>query len=231
MDFTSIINQIISYIRGIFASFDSGTMSQSSVLSVVNEYINSVIETYSSSGLGINANELRTSIADEIKTTFANTENESIANEVSKETKKENSDVAYSYSRENIPTTISTQALLVINGHDYTRNIIMPSWKINSKDIYEEKTNANKKFIRTITRSRIMGTFTIAFDNTNTYSQFMSDCWNGKGSSGELACGIWVNNMNQHVSTKVYFSMEPQNQIPSMEIARFSSFEVTVEEQ
>lgn len=231
MDFTAIIDQIVSYMTNLFASFQGGTGTESTVINTVTEYINGVIEGYSSAGLGINTGELRSSIVDSIKDAFKNTENEDLANKAAEETGKETSDSAYSFSRNKIPTSVSRSSILVINNHDYSSNIIMPTWKVNAKDIYEEKTNANKKFIRTVTRTRIMGNFTVAFNDTSTYAQFVSDLWNCKGSNGEVPCKLWVNNMLSNVSTNAYFTYESQNQIPQTELNRFTSFEVTVEEQ
>lgn len=231
MDFSSIISQIISYITSMFSSLGSGTISQSSLISTVNEYINGVIETYSSTGLIGNINDLKTQVADEIRDTFKNTPNESVANSIAENTEKDNSTVAYTYSRSDIPVVYNPSSLLVINGTDYTKYIQMPTWKINAKDIYEEKTNADKKFIRTVTRTRIMGTFTIIFNEIEAYTKFLSDCWNNKGSCGELQCTLYVNNKLQNVTAKVYLTMEPKNEVPYFGARAVSGFEITVEEQ
>lgn len=135
------------------------------------------------------------------------------------------------YVHSKIPTSISKHPVFTLNGKDYSKFVIVGTYRVNSHDIYEEKTNANKQFLRRKIRNRINGAFTMLFTTPEEYSEFVSNWWNSQGNSGESRVGIWVNNMLTFKETTVYLSFEGVNDIPFLGIKKTDGLEVTIEEQ
>lgn len=227
-DFSSIVNQIISYMTGLFATFSKGGLSENSVIQTIVEYANGVIENFSEAGFDVA--ELKEEVTSGIINNFKGTEYEDLANKAANKTGND-TQTSYSYNRPSVPTVLTEHPLFEFNGVDYTKYIEAPTWRINATDIYEEKPNADKRFIRTVSRSRITGTFKMVIDDPAVYAKFVSDAWNKKGSCGEITVNIWVNNkLNYETGARVYMTFEHRYEVPLMGYKALEGMEITIEE-
>lgn len=227
-DFSSITGQIISYMKSLFSTFAQSGLSENTVVKTITEYINGVIENFT--GAGFDVGELKSSITEAIKIEFADTEFEDMADDATKDL--DQPEVPYVFNRNKIPTSIEEHPLFELNGVDYTPYIEAPTWKVNATEIYEEKQNADKKFLRTVIRTRITGTFKLVFDDIPAYEKFISDAWNLKGNCGEVTVNLWVNNMlSYRTGVKIYMTFDGHRyEVPLMGSKNMEGIEVTVEE-
>lgn len=121
--------------------------------------------------------------------------------------------------------------LFSINGEDLTQYITVPSYNINSKDIYTAWVDANHVTHRDVTRTKVSGKFTMLFDEHNEYFEFLELIKKHKGAGGYIPVSLYVNNLNTVVNVDVFMDMEPANTLPYFGIRKYDGFEVSIEER
>lgn len=125
---------------------------------------------------------------------------------------------------------ITSSPLFMIGYNHYTKFIKMPTYKVNQKDEYIERTDANGKVHRDIYRTKISGTFTLMFTDIKDYQQFMNDIRIAKSNEGYIYCTLYVNNISARAYGQFYIEMDPANELPYYGSKQVSGFEVTVTE-
>lgn len=122
-------------------------------------------------------------------------------------------------------------AILNINGVDYSGNVMVGSYSVNYQDVYSTWTDANGIDHRQIIRKKVSGSFDMMFRNKTSYDSFISHMEASKTAGGWIPCYLYVTNLNQQRSCKLYMSYEPcldrqynnsRNYVPA--------FTVTIEE-
>lgn len=121
--------------------------------------------------------------------------------------------------------------LFVINNVDYTKHITVPSWKVNSFDIYETWEDGNWVTHREKHRSKVKGTFTMYFDDITEFDNFMNALQTQKTSEGYIIATVYVTNLNTTKSGNFYIDCDPANNKPLFDKTRHDGFDVTIEER
>jgi len=83
-----------------------------------------------------------------------------------------------------------------INGHDYTKYLQDDTYKVIQNDIGKSWTDSNyKKHTHEILK--VQGSFSIAFINEETYTQFLNDInFTKNNNNGYIVCTLFVINLN-----------------------------------
>ena len=121
--------------------------------------------------------------------------------------------------------------LFVINGADLTGFIVVPSYIVNSHDIYEEYSDGNHKFRRKVIRTRISGKFSMKFSDQYNYNQVMAKFKSSKDSEGAVQATVYVNNTQEVKTSKFFIEYEAADILPFLGIKDTDALEVTIEEQ
>ena len=121
--------------------------------------------------------------------------------------------------------------LFDINGTDFTTFITAPSYKVNSLDVYEEWTDANKITHRDVVRTRVSGGFTLKFETKQEYDSFFTIYNTNKAPGGYITATLFINNLGTSLTKNVFLEMEPANTIPFFGAKSYDGFEVTVRER
>lgn len=122
--------------------------------------------------------------------------------------------------------------ILKINGTDYGTNVIVGSYKVNSQDIYSSWTDANGTDHRHVIRQKISGSFDMQFPTMGTYNAFVSHVNSSKDVAGWVPCQLYVNNISQTKSCKMFMSFSPNmTRIHNNTMNYVAEFTVEVEEQ
>lgn len=100
-------------------------------------------------------------------------------------------------------------AILNINGTNYSQNVVVGSYNVNSTDEFNSWKDANGIEHRQIIRQKVSGKFQVGFRNPSEYADFVETINSGKTKGGWIPCDLFVNNLNHSKSCKLYISMSP----------------------
>ena len=96
-----------------------------------------------------------------------------------------------------------------INGIDYSGNVVVGTYSINSNDIYSSWTDANAIAHRQIIRKKVLGSFEMAFRNMSEYQNFVNHIETSKTAGGWVPCYLFVNNLATDKSCKLFIKYTP----------------------
>ena len=121
--------------------------------------------------------------------------------------------------------------LFKINNVDYTNNIVVDSYEVNSVEVNDKYTDAGETDHYIYLRNRIKGKFDLAFKTQTDYSTFISNYNSGK-SSARNAWQITVIPNNTLVSAQVYarVTFEPKRTLTAARTDIIRQLTVTIEE-
>ncbi len=123
--------------------------------------------------------------------------------------------------------------LFIINGVlDITENIIVPSYRVNLNDKYDEWKDNNKYTHRDITAKKIEGKFELLFNTEEEYFRFMAVTKESKKSNGSYDCSVYCNNTMEVITCEMYIDFEPINIVPYIGLKKdYEKLTVTVEQR
>lgn len=121
--------------------------------------------------------------------------------------------------------------LFKIGQADFTSFITVPSYIVNSHDIYEEYSDGNYKFRRKVIRSRITGKFSMKFSSTYDFQQTLAKFQSEKDSEGAITATVYVVNTNEVKTSKFFIEFEAADIMPFLGVKDTDALEVTIEEQ
>ena len=123
--------------------------------------------------------------------------------------------------------------LFVIDGHDFTNHIKVPSYNVNMEEEYEEWKDGNYTKRREITRSKISGSFTMIFDDNDELDTFLDLVWTQKARSdgGAITATVYINNTHSVQEITAFIKFNLPNERPYFQREKLSGFSVTIEEQ
>lgn len=122
-------------------------------------------------------------------------------------------------------------ALFKVGDADFTSFIMVPSYIVNSHDIYEEYSDGNYKFRRKVIRTRITGKFSMKFSDKYSFSQVLAKFKSEKDSEGAITCTVYVVNTQEVKISKFFIDFEAADIIPFLGVKDTDALEVTIEEQ
>lgn len=121
-------------------------------------------------------------------------------------------------------------AVLNLNGVDYSGNVMVGTYKVNSTDVFDTWMDANGVNHRQILRKRVSGSFTMQFRNISKYDEFVQHVEESKTVGGWIPCYLFVNNLNTSKSCKMFVDFLPDLDRQNGARNYVPAFEVNVEE-
>lgn len=116
--------------------------------------------------------------------------------------------------------------------HDYTQNITVPSYVVNSIPKTLEWEDAdNNKHIRVVAR-KLKGSMSLRFEDKLTYQHFLDDITIPMNSAGYcIVDHLYVNNLNNHArNVKCIITIEAPNILPVIGTDSNEEIEISIEE-
>lgn len=95
-------------------------------------------------------------------------------------------------------------AILNLGGVDYSGNIVVGSYNVNSTDVYSSWTDANCVEHRHIQRQRVTGSFDMEFRTMAQYEAFVDHLKEQRNQQGWIPCYLFVNNLKIAKSCKMF---------------------------
>ena len=121
--------------------------------------------------------------------------------------------------------------LFNIAGVDLTKHIMVPTYEINQVDEYKKWTDANHIEHRECFRKRVLGKFTMKFLDKDNYFEFLELLKKYKEVGGYTSTSLYVNNLNEVITTNVFITITPTNTLPFFRNESYKGFTVTIREQ
>lgn len=113
---------------------------------------------------------------------------------------------------------------------DFTKCIRMGTYKVNSKDVYNEWVDGNYKTHRDIVRSKVKGTFSLYFTDASKEEEFFDILNSITGTGGQTPVSVYVNNHHEVRDVEVFIDIDPSNEKPYMGLNKYGGFELSLEE-
>ena len=132
---------------------------------------------------------------------------------------------------EQLETALTTsQRLFIVNQTmDLTNYIVVPSYKVNLIDGYEEWTDNNKVTHRDIVSQKAQGSFSLQFPTLEEYQAFIIEMKDNKKSNGSYDCTVFCNNTLSCLSAvEMFIDFDPPNIMPYIGAKTVDDIEVTV---
>ena len=120
--------------------------------------------------------------------------------------------------------------LFVLNGVDYTSNILNETYDVHKNDVSEEWTDADYVDHKETVRTRIEGTFTMRFRSLVQYEAFVQKIAESKASDQTFPCVIWANNTLDSNEADLFIKFAPKAVQKANLVMDYREFEVTVKE-
>lgn len=118
-----------------------------------------------------------------------------------------------------------------MGGKDYSKNITVPSYKVNQEPIYREWTDCDYVVHREIARKKIKGSFTIFFTTIEEYKQFFNYIKGNTLQDGSILVSSLVNNINEIRDYYAYIECLPVNNLPFYNAREYEGYEVNITER
>ena len=101
--------------------------------------------------------------------------------------------------------------ILNINGTDYSSNVLVGTYKVNNRDVYESWTDGWGREHRRIIRQRVVGGWSMQFKSPDEYDAFARHIRDSKTGAGYVPCYLAINNegINEMKSAQLYITFEP----------------------
>lgn len=100
---------------------------------------------------------------------------------------------------------------LEINGHDYSKNIQVDSYRVEHKPIYDKWTDAARVEHREYIRDYVEGSFQLAFISSpekNAYDDFLNDLFEVKDDDEKITVTVYVGGvLNDTRERSVFYDM------------------------
>lgn len=98
-----------------------------------------------------------------------------------------------------------------INNKDYSSNVLADSYVMNRQDVFKAWNDGNGTENRQVIRQRVMGNFSMFFEEMSKYEEFLADL---EASTDErtkaIACTVSINYpRNEEVRIQAFYSFEP----------------------
>lgn len=124
-------------------------------------------------------------------------------------------------------------AILIINGVDYSGNVIVGSYDVNSQNIYSDIwQDANARNHKPVVRQQISGTFDMQFPTMAKYNAFVGHIENSKNNEGWVQCTVFVNNLGISKSCDMFIDFKSKlTRIHNNTLNYIPEFTVELEER
>lgn len=121
--------------------------------------------------------------------------------------------------------------LFVLNDVDYTSNITVPSYKVQSEAVEKTWEDATYTNHTDFLRWRIKGSFTIYFDDADQFHSFLDALENMRGTDNYIPATFYDNYKHNEVTSYFKITVKLINNLPYYQTKKHEGYEVTVEEK
>lgn len=121
--------------------------------------------------------------------------------------------------------------LFKIGSKDFTSKITVPSYNVNGLPNSKEWKDGNHKTHRDVYGYKLKGNFTIYFDDSDEYFEFMSLIRDNTTKDGFIEVTLYDNTRNEEITTEVILSTAPANSLPYYGAKKHDGFNISIEER
>lgn len=121
--------------------------------------------------------------------------------------------------------------LFILNGIDYTKNILMSTYKVQSVPVTKTWEDVLYCKHNDLLRWRIEGTFTIYFDDKDEFDSFMTNLINARGEDNYTEATLYDNYNRNQAESRFMFQISLENDLPYYGNKKHGGYEIKVEEQ
>ena len=122
--------------------------------------------------------------------------------------------------------------LLTINGHDYTKNITVPSWAVSNLEVATTWTDGNSVTHRDVIRHRVTGQFTFKDRNGGAdYTAFLADLAAVRTNTNAYTITVYCNNTEASETIDAFLTWTPNQTRVAGGPVVMDAFIVNIEER
>lgn len=123
--------------------------------------------------------------------------------------------------------------LLSINGHDYTGNIVVPSWAVTDTEISTTWTDSLGTTHRDVLRTKVTGRFNFRGRGTTDaeYNAFIADLAAVRTAANAYTVTVFCDNTKQTKTVEAYITYAPAMTRVAGGPVYVDTFAVTLEER
>ena len=121
--------------------------------------------------------------------------------------------------------------LFLLNDHDYTSNITVPSYKVNKAKETVEWTDITKTKHKEVIRTRMQGSFSMLFETVQDLDNFIDDIENNITTGNYIHASFYDNKSRQLVEADYFIEFELQNDRPFYGVKAIDPISVNIEER
>lgn len=123
--------------------------------------------------------------------------------------------------------------LFILNDVDYTKNILMPSYKVQRQPVTKEWEDATYKKHKDLLRWRLEGSFTLYFDDVSEFQSFMTNLNNLRLISLDnyIPATLYDNDKMEQVTSYFDIKITLSNNLPYYGTKKHDGYEVEIEEK
>lgn len=123
--------------------------------------------------------------------------------------------------------------LLSINGHDYTANIVVPTWAVSDTEVTRTWTDALGTTHRDVLRTKVSGRFNFKGRGTNdaAFNAFIADLAAVRTAANAYTITVYCDNTGQTKTIDAYVTYAPAMTRLGGGPVYVDAFSVTLEER
>ena len=121
--------------------------------------------------------------------------------------------------------------LFILNGHNYTSNITVPSYKVNKGKETVEWTDVTRTKHKEIVRTKMEGNFSMLFETVEELDNFIDDIENNITTGNFIHAFFYDNKSRKLVESDYFIDFELQNDRPFYGVKAIDPISVTIEER
>lgn len=121
-------------------------------------------------------------------------------------------------------------SLFKVSTTDFTDNIVIESYEVNRKDVYEEYKDGSGVTHRVIETRKVEGSFEIFFKEMTEYNSFISAVASARTAQNRVPVTVKPNNTNVETTISAYVDFKPKRTVSGTFQDRMMQFKVTIEE-
>lgn len=101
--------------------------------------------------------------------------------------------------------------LLSVNGHDYTKNIVVPSWSVSDTEVFKTWTDALGTSHRDVLRTKVIGQFNFKSRGTDDadFASFIDDLAAVRTAANAYTITVYMDNTATTKTIDAYVTFTP----------------------
>lgn len=121
--------------------------------------------------------------------------------------------------------------LFILDGVDYTKNIIVPSYEVQRKPVTKEWEDATYTKHKDLLRWRLEGSLTIYFDVYDEFREFMDRLNSMRGPDNYIEATFYDNDTATTKTSNYSIEISLVNDLPYYQNKKHSGYKLQIEEK